>query len=164
MRRAVIVAVVALCLLASACRTTGGMARVAPELMAGTITVRLGGPQHELYPGRRKAASGICYMERSPISILVANDMPESRTRAVIAHELMHAIGFPRHIRGRECYFNPVGKWHTTPPCPAEVKAIKQVRRLYEVRCDDEGLWWDVAWACDMWNEAAERRVFYLVP
>ena len=100
-----------------------------------------------------------------PQLIQIQDNMDANKTLRVVAHELLHAAGFKAHVPegSEDCYFNPTADSAPLgPPCDAEVRKIRMVKRTFTVAAVDPRAQVACLWAVAMWNRAAGREVFVI--
>jgi hypothetical protein len=129
-----------------------------PEILHEEVYLLMMPNIDEFAPG----AIGVTFpfWERPQI-IGIRPDLPQPLQRRVVAHELMHALGFTGvHGSDPDGYFHAYGK--NIPcgdPSPAEIRAVRRVERVYTVRCISPELDADLLWSVEMWNRWAGKTI-----
>lgn len=103
-----------------------------------------------------------------PVRVEIAEALLEDprgvRLYAVVAHELLHALGWEGHVAGPESYLSHGGRHDNGPPSAADLALLERVEGVRTVRVLDDQLRPAVTWACSLWNHYGGRRVFELAP
>jgi len=101
----------------------------------------------------------------APTEVWILRSAPPAVYDRLLAHELLHAAGLVEHEPDPDCYlYQDILGAALTDPCPQEVSRLAGVAGSFSVHVMDLELLPHAHFAAKLWNEAAGREVFVVLP
>lgn len=80
----------------------------------------------------------------------------------VMAHELLHAIGYGPHIARGGTYLSTTPRMDMGEPCAEVAGWVRKAQGQFRVWVQDDELNDEASWAVALWNSTAGRELFIL--